>query len=84
MFISITVTVAHQAALSMMFSRQQWNREGSISLARGLSHQGSNLCLLQCRQILYHQSHLVSPIYTYFQLIFYTFVSIKLNKSVLI
>ena len=45
-------TVAHQAPLSMEFSRQEyWS----------VLTQGSNLGLLHCRQILYRLSHLGSP-----------------------
>ena len=47
-------SLAHQAPLSMEFSRN--------SLLRGIfPTQGSNLGLLHCRQILYHLSHLSSP-----------------------
>ena len=49
-------TVAHQAPLSMGFSRQEY---WSVypSLLRGIfPTQGSNLGLLHCRQILYHLS----------------------------
>ena len=53
-------TVAHQAPLSMGFSRQEyWS--GCHFLLQGIFlTQGSNshlLCLLCCRQILYHLSH---------------------------
>ena len=46
-------TVAHQALLSMGFSRKEyWS--GLPFLSSGdLPHPGSNLCLLHCRQILY-------------------------------
>ena len=48
-------TVAHQALLSMEFSRQE---VGSHSLLQGIfSTQGSNLGLLHCRRILYFLSH---------------------------
>ena len=50
-------TIAHQALLSMEFSRQEYWSEFH-SLLQGISPtQGSNpslLCLLHCRQILYH------------------------------
>ena len=52
-------TVAHQAPLSMGFSRQEhWS--GLPCPSPGIfPTQGSNLSLLHCRQILHHQS--VSP-----------------------
>ena len=54
-------TVACQASLSMVFSRQQyWSRLPSIFQGIFLT-QGSNLGLLHCRQILYHLSHQGSP-----------------------
>ena len=47
-------TVACQAPLSMGFSRQD-NGLGCHALLQGaLTTQGSNLCLLHCRRILYH------------------------------
>ena len=53
--------VAHQAPLSMEFSRQEYWR-GCHFLLQGIFRtQGSNpclLCLLHCRQILYPLSHL--------------------------
>ena len=46
-------TVAHQAFMSMGFSRK-----GSHSLLQGIFPTwGSNPGLLHCRQILYHLSH---------------------------
>ena len=47
-------TLAPQTPLSMEFSRQEyWS--GSHSLLQGISlTQGSNLCLLLGRRILYH------------------------------
>ena len=58
---------AHQAPLSMRFSRQEhW--DGSHALSRGSSQSRdwdfnlSLLLLLQCRQVLYPLSHLGSPI----------------------
>ena len=55
-------TVAHQAPLSMGFSRQEyWS--GCSSLLHGIfPTQGSNPRLLCCRQILRHLSHQGSPI----------------------
>ena len=60
-------TVAHQAPLSMRFSRQEhW--DGSHAPSRGSSQSRdwdfnlSLLLLLQCRQVLYPLSHLGSPI----------------------
>ena len=48
-------TVAHQAPLSVGFSRQEW---GCHFLLQGIFlTQGLNLGLLHCRQILYHLSH---------------------------
>ena len=59
-------TVAHQAPLSMGFSRQKcWS--GSPCAPPGdLLDPGSNLCflcLLHCRQILYPLSHRGSPLF---------------------
>ena len=50
-------TVAHQASLSMGFSRQRVDCQSLLQ--RILPTQGLNLCLLHCRQILYHLSHQV-------------------------
>ena len=52
-------TVAHQAPVSMGFSRQEyWS--GLPFPTPGDPPQGWNLDLLHCRQILYHLSHQVS------------------------
>ena len=49
-------TVAHQSLLSIGFSRQEyWS--GHSFLQEIFLTQGSNLGLLNCRQILYHLSH---------------------------
>ena len=55
-------TVAHHAALSMGFSRQEyWS--GCHSLCQGIFlTQESNPGLLHCKQILYHLGHQGSPI----------------------
>ena len=54
-------TVAYQAPQSMEFSRQEyWS--GLPFLLQGIFlTQGSNLCLLHYRQMLYHLSHQRSP-----------------------
>ena len=53
---------AHQAPLSMRFSRQEYWSGLTIPLPQGIfPTQGSNLGLLHCRQILYHLSHRGSP-----------------------
>ena len=50
-------TIAHQAPLSMGFSRQE-NWSGYYFLLQGIfPTQGLNLGLLHCRQICYHLSH---------------------------
>ena len=56
-------TVAHQAPLSMGFSRQEyWS--ALPSLLQGIfPTQGSNLSLLHFRQILYHLSHQGSAVH---------------------
>ena len=49
--------VAHQAPLSMEFSRQEYWSGLPFPTPGDLPHQRSNpclLCLLHCRQILYH------------------------------
>ena len=52
---------AHQAALFMEFSRQEYWM-GSHSLFQGIFLiQGSNLSLLHCKWILYCLSHQGSP-----------------------
>ena len=58
---AIPWTVAHQAPLSMEFSRQEyWS--GSSPLLQGIfPTQGSNLGHLHCRQILDRLSHQGSP-----------------------
>ena len=54
-------TVAHQAPLSMGFSRQEhWSGCHSL-LQEILATQGSNLGVLHGRQVLYHLSHQGSP-----------------------
>ena len=54
-------TVAHQAPLSMEFSRQEyWSGLPFPSPGIFLT-QGSNPGLLHCRQLLYHLSHQGSP-----------------------
>ena len=54
--------VAHQAPLSREFCRQEyWS--GCFSLLQGMFlTQGSNLCLLHCRQILYLLSYQLKPL----------------------
>ena len=52
---------AHQAPLSMEFSRQKYWIGSHSLLQRIFPTQGSNLGLLHCRQILYHLSHQGSP-----------------------
>ena len=56
-------SVAHQAPLSMEFSRQEyWS--GCHSLLQGIfSTQGLNRSLLHCRQTLYHLRHQGSPVF---------------------
>ena len=65
------VYIAHQAPLSMGFSRQEYG-VGSSSLLQGIfPAQGSNLGLLYCRRTLYHLSHQGSMyIYTHNNFIF--------------
>ena len=61
-------TVAHQALLSMGFSRQEyWSGLPFPSPGIFLT-QGSNPGLLQCRQILYHLSHQGNPFEDYHML----------------
>ena len=58
-------TVAHQAPLSLEFSRQEYTGVGSHSLLQGIfPTQGTIPSLLHCRLILYHLSHKVSSKYT--------------------
>ena len=59
---AIPWTVAHQAPLSMEFSRQEYWSGLPLSSPADPSTQGSNLGLLHCRQILYHLSHQGYPI----------------------
>ena len=54
------LTVAHQAPLSMGFSRREYWKGCHFLLQGIFLTQGSNSCLfhlLHCRQILYHLSH---------------------------
>ena len=61
---SRTLKAAHQAPLSMEFSRQEY-WVGSHSLLRSISlTQGLNPDLLNCRHILYHLRHQGSPFTT--------------------
>ena len=53
--------VAHQAPLSMGFSRQEFWSDCRFLLQRIFLTQGSNLSLLHCRQILYHLNHREVP-----------------------
>ena len=54
-------TVASQAPLSMGFSRQEYWGALPCPLQGIYPTQGSNLCLLHCRQFLYLLSHQGSP-----------------------
>ena len=54
-------TVAHQASLSMGFSRQEYWSELPFPLQRIFLTQGSNPRVLCCRQILYRLSHQGRP-----------------------
>ena len=54
-------TVAHQAPLSMEFSRQEYWSWQPLLYQGIFPTQGSNLGLLHCRQILKHRSHQGSP-----------------------
>ena len=55
------VDCSRQAPLSIGFSRKN-ARVGCHALLQGIfPTQGSNLCLLHCRQILYHLSHQGKP-----------------------
>ena len=56
-------TVAHWAPLSMDFPGKNTGVGCHALLQRIFSTQGSNLCLLHCRQILYHLSHQGSPLW---------------------
>ena len=61
-------TVAHQAPLSMGFSRQEY---WSGFLQGIFLTQGSNPGLLHCRQILYHLSHQGNPFPVVFFIYYY-------------
>ena len=54
-------TVAQQAPLSMEFSRQEYWSGCIFFFRRIFPTQGSNLGLLNCRQILYYLSHQGRP-----------------------
>ena len=56
-------TVAHQAPLSMEFSKQEYWNGLSFPSPGDLPDQGLNPGLLCYRQILYHLSHQGIPIY---------------------
>ena len=53
--------VAHQAALSMEFSRQDTGVDSHFLLQGIFLTQGLNSCLLHCRQMFYHVSHQEDP-----------------------
>ena len=54
-------TLAHQAPLSMEFSRQEYGVGCHLLLQGIFLTQGLNPGLWHCRQILYHLSHQGSP-----------------------
>ena len=54
-------TIAHQAPLSMGFSRQEYWMGNHSLLQEIFPTQELNLDLLHCRQILYYLSHKGSP-----------------------
>ena len=56
------VTIAHQAPLSLGFSRQDYWSELPCPPPRDLPDQESNPCLLHCRRILYHWANREAPI----------------------
>ena len=56
-------TVAYQALLFMGFSRQSFWSRLPFPSQQIFPTQGSNPCLLHCRQMLYHLSHQGSPLY---------------------
>ena len=56
--------VAHQAPLSMGFSRQEYWSELPFPSPGDLPNPASNLGLPHCRQILYQLSHKGSPLMT--------------------
>ena len=58
-------TVAHQAPLSMGFSRQEYCSGLPFLLQRIFPTQGSNPGLSYCRRILYQLSHKESPLRLY-------------------
>ena len=62
-------TVAHQAPLSMEFSRQEYWSRLPFPSPGDLPNQESNPCLLHCRQIPYHLS--------YREVLFYLLLNIK-------
>ena len=57
-------TIAHQAPLSMGFSRQEYLRGLPCSIPGDLPAQGSNPHLLHCRWIPYHWCYLGNPMST--------------------
>ena len=83
-------TVAHQAPLSMDFSRKEyWSRLPFLTPG-DLPTQGSNLGLLHCKQILYHLSHQrrLAPYFTcrtcYFSDTFFSESKIKIGIFVVL
>ena len=55
-------TIAHQAFLSMGFSRQEYLSGLPFPSPGDLPDLGIEPCLLHCRQILYLLSHQESPV----------------------
>ena len=66
-------TVIHQVPLSMGFSRQEYLSGLHILLQGFFLTQGSNLCLLHCRQILYWLRYQGSPLHKWNHTIWFLF-----------
>ena len=67
----ISWTVAHQAPLSLEFSRQEYWSGLPFPSPGDLLTQGSNPGLLHCWQVLHHLSYQGSPKIQIFALVFY-------------
>ena len=74
---AIPWTAAHQAPLSMAFSKQGYWSGLPFPSPVDLPNQGLNPGLLNCRQILYRLSYQGSPTYSYQEYIFHSRHSIN-------
>ena len=73
-------TVAHQASLSMEFSKQEYWHGQPFASPGDLPNSGIKSGLLHCRQILYHLSHQGSPTTFFYNLLYMVSFLIGLSQ----